>query len=325
MSRVYSVFGGCLESDVHFPELRECALCEPRWRFGIVAKLPELADMVEIGAQHIYGEVHARLYRRADGGYRITVDDTGRFDIDPSGTCIVCEEKEGAWPDFVRAHLLGRVLATALYSRGWMPLHGSAVQFDSGVVGFLAPKGFGKSTLALSLARSGARLVTDDTLPVELVNPLVSWPGVHSVRIAADSMAAVGVASADLDTREGKSVVTSLRDEERAEKPAPLRALYLIEPRLPSSEQNDTGDLVRRELLTGARAALALLSNFKLTKMTGRDEMPEVLRRAAIVADRTSVYALSIPRDLGALATVAEVIRGWHQSGEPDATSSPLR
>jgi hypothetical protein len=126
-------------------------------------------------------------------------------------------------------------------------------------------------------------------------------------------MAAVGVASADLETREGKSVVTSLREEELAMNPAPLSALYLIEPRLLAAGEDAEGG-VRRERLRGARAALSLLANFKLAKMTGSAEMPEVLRRAAIIANGATVYALSVPRDLGALASVAEVIRAWHSN-----------
>lgn len=312
MKKFYSVFGGCLETDVEFPELRITERRDPRWLFAKVASLPTRRDLVEVGDQHIWGECHARLFRH-DEGYRITVDDTGTFDVDASGTEILCHEKEGAWPDFVRSHLLGRVLATALFSRGWMPLHGSAVLLNDGVAGFLAPKGFGKSTLALGLVRAGARLVTDDTLPVELSSPPRSWPGVHSVRIKSDSMNAVGIAEADLETREGKGIVTSLREMDLSNDAAPLSALYLIAPFDPSQRNGTHAEApISREKLTGVPAALSLVANFKLAKMTGVTQMPEVLRRAAAVADVVPVYRLQLPRSLNALPVVAEEILGWH-------------
>jgi hypothetical protein len=296
---------------VEFPELQPGSLREPRWTFEIHDCLPERTDLREIGDQHIYGDVHARLFAFGSG-YRITVDDTGTFDIEEDGARISFEEKPGAWPDFVRAHLVGRVMATALFSSGLMPLHGSAVHLGEGVIGFLAPKGYGKSTLALALTHMGGRLVTDDTLPVELAKPVRAWPGVHSVRIKPDSLAALGRGDADLETREGKGVVTSLSDGSRAMLPAPLAAIYLLLP--------VGGTLsVRRERLPSVQAALALMGNFKLARMTGAASMPEVLRRAAAIADSVPVFRLLIPRDFEALSGAAGEIMSWH-AGAHDAS-----
>ncbi len=325
MSRHYAVFGGCLETDVEFPELRPCSAGHPRWLFAKVHRLPARATLEEIGDQHIYADVHARLFRH-ESGYRIMVDDTGIFDIVDNGSRIEFEEKPGAWPDFVRAHLLGRVMATALFSRGWMPLHGSAVLLDGGVVGFLAPKGFGKSTLALVLSRSGGRLVTDDTLPIEISNPVLAWPGVHSVRIANDVLSAVGIAEADLETREGKGIVTSLGEHQLAPAPAPLSAIYLLQPIDPSRRgPGDAPPNVGREKLPSVAATMSLLANFKLARMTGAASMPEVLRRAAVIADCVPVYRLFVARDLGALTAVANQIREWHAHPVGDAAGNPVR
>lgn len=308
----YSVFGGCLRTEMDFPELRPATTSQPLWSFETVDSLPRPDDAVEIGAQHIYGECYARLLRHGKG-YRIAVDDTGVFEIDRSGSNISWERKADAWPDFVRSHLLGRVLATSLYSQGLLPLHGSAVEFDSGTVGFLAPKRFGKSTLALALTSAGGRLVTDDTLPLQLGATVSAWPGVHSVRVASDSMAALGVERADLDTREGKGIVTSLPVERLSMAPSPLAALYLISP-LAVTDDANVAATVDRQRVPGVASAVALVANLKIAKMTGAGEMPEVLRRAAIVAEHVPVYRLLIPRQLELLPMVAETILGWHSS-----------
>src|SRR5690349_12486106 len=146
----YSIYGSCLATAMHFPELRPAASATPKWTFETTPKLAPMDAPTELGAELIYSDVHARLYRHAEG-HRIVVDDTGEFDMSADGRHLRWQERRDAWPDFVRAHLMGRVLATSLFLDGGLPLHGSAVAFGTGVVAFLAPKGYGKSSTALAL------------------------------------------------------------------------------------------------------------------------------------------------------------------------------
>ena len=229
----YDVYGAVLASTVEFPELPAATDDRPaRWDFSTVAELPEMASPVALGDDHIYGAVHARFFAH-DEGHRVIVDDTGVFDIARDGHRLRWAERADAWPDFVRSHLTGRVIATALWLDGLLPLHGSAVETSDGVIGFLAPKGYGKSTLAMALTQAGARLVTDDTLPIELresagpspvdsgdhvaadprsASPLAfAWPGVHSVRLKDDSLRALANARPSVETHEGKQIVTDSR------------------------------------------------------------------------------------------------------------------
>src|SRR5690606_30149341 len=92
-----------------------------------------------------------------------------------------------------RADLTSRVMATALYASGMVCLHGSAVVPDTEAIGFVAPKYHGKSTLAMALVRSGARLLTDDTLPVVPGSPPFAQPGLHATRLWPDSAERVGM------------------------------------------------------------------------------------------------------------------------------------
>ena len=183
----YAIYGACLASDVPFPELRPAGGLRPKWVFETTSALEPARNAFELGAERIYDDVHARLYRHA-AGHRIIVDDTGEYDLSPDGRRVRWQDRADAWPDFVRAHLMGRVLATSMFLDGLLPLHASAVAFDYRVVAFIAPKGYGKSSLALALTHGGARLVTDDTLPVELGPAMIAWPGVHAVRVPSDSL-----------------------------------------------------------------------------------------------------------------------------------------
>ena len=309
----YDVYGACLASGMAFPELPAAdPTRDPRWTFDTVPTLPAMRTPVAVGDDHIYGTVHARFFRHADG-HRIHVDDTGTFDIAQDRRTLLWEERQDAWPDFVRSHLTGRVIATALYLDGLLPLHGSAVETASGVIGFLAPKGYGKSTLALALTQAGARLVTDDTLPIELpgadsATVVRAWPGVHSVRLKDDSLRAISTARPAVGTNEGKQIVTDLPGDRRTMGPAPLAALYLIDPVHPE------GADVTWVALPSMLAAMSVVAHVKIGKMLGATAAPVMLERAAAIARQVPVRRLQIPRDLTRLEAVVRTILSWHET-----------
>ena len=311
--RCYSVYGQCMASSVSFPELPEIVAAAPRWTFGTTPRLAPMSGATELGADLLYNDVHARLFSHA-GGHRIVVDDTGSFELSADRRRVTWEERAESWPDFVRAHLMGRVLATALYLDGLLPLHGSAVETRDGVIAFLAPKGYGKSTLALALTEAGARLVTDDTLPVQLGAVKLAWPGVHSLRVHDDALTAVGVARPAIETREGKRVVTALGAERLMSRPAPLAAIYLLDP--VTAESPESGDPTRTAL-PSLLGAVGIVAHVKIGRMLGPTAVAAMLERAADVVRDVPVHRLHAPRDLGRLESTAQTILGWH--GVPTA------
>lgn len=306
----YSVYGDCLASTIPFPELPTSDARTSRWTFETAPRLTPMTDAAELGADQIYGNVFARLYAHAHG-HRIVVDDTGSFELSRDRTHVTWEERAESWPDFVRAHLVGRVLATALYLDGLLPLHASAVQARDGVIAFLAPKGFGKSTLALALTAAGARLVTDDTLPVEPSEAPLAWPGVHSLRVHDDALAAVGAARPALETREGKRIVSELSEDQVMSRHAPLAAIYLIDPVAPHA------GAVTRTVLPSTFAAIGIVAHVKIGRMLGPAAAGPMLERAALITKNVPVFQLHAPRALAQLPATAAAILGWH--GAPAA------
>jgi hypothetical protein len=87
----------------------------------------------------------------------------------------------------VEANLLASVLAYWLERRGTLALHASAVVTPQGAVAFLSNSGNGKSGLAAALVQAGCPLLSDDILPLALVNDVwTAYPGYPLMRMWPD-------------------------------------------------------------------------------------------------------------------------------------------
>ncbi|MBL8998682.1 MAG: hypothetical protein JNL44_15320 [Gemmatimonadetes bacterium] len=303
----YPVYGALLESTMTLPELVETTPAPAHWSFRTDTGAPGTTPGVELGADLIYGECHARLSRH-DAGHRIAVDDTGVFDLSEDRRRVVWYHRADAWPEFVRAHLLNRVLGTALFLDGLLPLHASAVTTAEGTIAFLAPKGFGKSTLALALHSLGAGFVSDDTLPVDPTDPVVVRPGIPSARVREDALHVLGVAPGAATERDGKRLL-SFGAAARGAEPLRLRALYLLDPAAASDE---VGPHVERRPLSPALNAISVIAHVKIGRMLGPQAAQPMLERAAQVLRSVPVFSLRVPRALDLLRPTAERILSWH-------------
>jgi hypothetical protein len=97
-------------------------------------------------------------------------EDVGEFHL-YDGERIVIRRKPGVSDDLLNLFLSGSVFAMLLYQRGVTVLHGSVVAIEDQAIAFLAPKGFGKSTLAMALHSLGAKLVSDDIVAIPETSP----------------------------------------------------------------------------------------------------------------------------------------------------------
>jgi hypothetical protein len=244
---------------------------------------------------------------RTDDGLRLEFDDTGSFDISGRGSDITWYPAPGSDPELVRIDILGRVLAAAAHEQGILCLHGSAVSIAGRAIAFLAPKGFGKSTLATSLVANGARLLTDDTLPVDPSTGMAR-PGVHSVRLLNDTATHFGELGEGRLGLSDKQTFNSIPDPMVEEDAVPLAALYLLVPR-PASEVEG---MVRREATVPYVAAMGLMTHSKLGALLGGPESRHIFDRCARVAETIPVYTLEIGRSLEAIGEVAAMITRWH-------------
>ncbi len=305
----YSLLGYALRSDLEFPELRTLSQAEPRWSFRSRpsdAGIPAAVLLREATAL----PCTIRLYR-TQGGYWLEHLCTGSYFVSDDGSRIEYQPLPHAYPDAVRFDLLGRVIALALHVGGWLCLHGSAVRVGGGVVGFVAPKGYGKSTLASSLVRAGGQLVSDDLLVIEPGDPALALPGVHRLRLRDDSFGSVVLDRCKAERGpDGKHVISDFPEDRLMTAPARLTAVYCIEPVPPGP-----GDfVVGRELLTSPEAARALVSMGKNTAVLDQLEILDALGRAVQVASQVPVYRLRVTRDLDQIGAVSNRLLEWHPS-----------
>jgi hypothetical protein len=304
----FSVFGGALQSAIAFPELARCEHLEPSWTL-------ELADAHELPRRcQVLGAIpdqpcRVELSRAEADGFVLSHSCTGAFHVRNSGREIHYATLSSAATDLVRGDVLGRVLPLAMHMGGILSLHASAVALREGAIGFLAPKGFGKSTISLSLTHAGARFVTDDVLPVLPNEPFCVNPGVQSVRLHSDT--AHRLLDSSTVTRsgiDGKHIVDELPRDKVVTKPVPLAALYVLSPRRGA----ELSQLVRRTRLPARLAALELVRHAKIGALLGGSEASIVLERASRIAARVPVYSLNIVRDLDCLRAAAATVSAWH-------------
>jgi hypothetical protein len=314
----YSLFGHCLSSELAFPELNPALPGNPRWwvRPRPAETPPPQANLIREATAL---PCTMRLHRTPDG-YWLQHHCTGDYFISRDGSQIEYQPLPGATLDAVRFDILGRVMALALHAGGWLCLHGSGSRLARGAVGFFAPKGYGKSTLASALVRAGAGLASDDLLVIQPERPAMVLPGVPRLRLREDSYGSTSLDGCKAERGpDGKRVVTEIPDERRMLTPTPLLALYLLDPVKP----RPGGAAVERELLSQSAAARTLVGYSKNAVILDQREAFDVLEHAYAVGRQVPVYRLGVSRDLGRIGEVAQQMIEWHDTDalQPSAAS----
>ncbi|AXV38897.1 hypothetical protein [Methanobacterium sp. BAmetb5] len=118
-------------------------------------------------------------------------DDIGKVKISEGELVTVESDKDLKSSDDLKIipFLLGPVMALLLHQRGFLVLHGSAVNTGTGAVAFLGHRGNGKSTTAIHLYVEGYPLIADDILAIKFDDeglPLV-YPGYPHVRLSDEA------------------------------------------------------------------------------------------------------------------------------------------
>jgi hypothetical protein len=314
----YLLFGGCLRSDLPFPELPPARLAAPDWTLR--QRAPENREPGELlGEECVEPGVQVRLYRGVQG-FTLAYDDVGTFMISDDGAAIDWYPGPAVRPPTARQDVLGRVLPLALHAAGVLTLHGSAVAIQGQGIAFLAPKHYGKSTLARALLGAGACLLGDDVIAVDAAGRQAAMrPGVQHLRLWPDAVAGLRLASVPTDSGSPKQVFADLAEDRLMATSVPATAVYLLAPR----PADPAAPALVRTQLASVEAAMALLAHTKLGGLLGPMERQHLFQKAADLADAVSVYRLVVQRDFGRLEEAVDTLVGWHSSGIAGAPVAP--
>jgi len=306
--RDYQVFGGALRSDIEFPELRTIESDAPSWTLRTIAAAPDIMSAQMLGQAEILPGFHVKLFSH-ERGFRFVFDDTGTFDITDSGREIAWAAGPHFEESWVRADVTGRVMAVALHASGHLCLHGSAVAARSGAIAFLAPKFHGKSTLALALTRAGAKLLTDDLVPVDPRTPIQAVPGVHQVKLWQDSASHFGV-ERETPRPGSKHLLHDFDDTMLSNDRTPLAAIYLLAPII--VEEGAAAPTVTRARMHSVASALALVRHSMMGSMLSGIEAQRVIDRATTVAEAVPIYQLAVTAGMERIGETVDQLLAWH-------------
>jgi hypothetical protein len=304
----YAAFGLTIASEIELGELTTAPNDSlPDWNVQVQSGAVPTIRLTPLGTDTVLDGVQVRGFA-IDRGTRLAFDDTGTFDIVADSREIRWYPGSSANAAAVRADLLGRVLAAALHVDGRVALHASGISIDGRAIAVLGPKHAGKSTLAFSLVKRGARLLADDMLAVRLDDAGVAWaaPGVQRVRLWDDSARALGVATSRRDGGKPSFDCLTAQDVESAE--VTLDACYVLH-----GSDDELVDGAVRTRLSPVHAAMAFVRFSKLGALAGGREGEAALDRAARLARLVPVFDLAIRRDLATVADAAECVLAWHR------------
>ncbi len=112
-------------------------------------------------------DIHHYSCNMAEDLLELQLPKLGKFRVE-SGNQITIIHNYNTVPEETLVFLYGSCMGAALYQRGIIPLHGSAVLTEKGAVLFLGISGAGKSTTAAALMHRGYTIISDDISAVKL-------------------------------------------------------------------------------------------------------------------------------------------------------------
>lgn len=133
----------------------------------------------------------------------------------------------GVDADSIRVFLLGSAFGALLFQRGYLVLHGNAIQIGDQCLITVGRSGAGKSTLAAGFLQRGYSLLADDVVPINANGRAV--PGFPRIKLWQDTADKHGIDTAPLPRiRPGlQKYSLPLRDRFAAE-PVRVRWVYLL-------------------------------------------------------------------------------------------------
>ncbi|HVC21064.1 MAG TPA: hypothetical protein VNE16_13380 [Vicinamibacterales bacterium] len=298
-----------LSSNRPLPEVPRAPSAEPDWHFHVCRTPPRARR--DAAWFHCWrlpdGRVWLSLGRR-EREYLLRFTRLADFVLNEDDRRIDCYPVARTAPATVRHLLLDQVMPLVFSARPSLVLHASAVRAPAGAVGFVGLAGAGKSTLAVSLARTGWDLVSDDCLLLDADGRGVrAMPTYPSARLWDDSLRAL------YGTAPGRLAPVAQYTRKRrlgpgtgrfrfCEEPLPLVRLYVLTPGRRAAAGGRLTGISRRE------AMVELLRFTFHLDVTDAEALAVRFRLAGQVAGQVAIRALALPSGLDGLVSVRRLL-----------------
>jgi hypothetical protein len=216
------------------------------------------------------------------------------FVIDSDLRRVVCHPVESGLAQMIPIIVPGTLTAFLLSIGGECVLHGSAVDLGGRALAFVGVSGQGKSTMAAIFCAGGAKLVSDDVLPIEFdqstaspANSVFCRPSGREIRLREKA--------ASLALRFDQASVRKTQDERHAVAPVasesrslPLSAIILPRP------DDHALEVTARKLGVG-EASLALGRCERIEGWRGTDHLRQHFKDAARIVESVPVFEVTLP------------------------------
>jgi hypothetical protein len=301
---VYRVCGIRLDSAVGLPELTRVAGSRADCAFSVSRAAVPTHDVEWFHRWRLKSRrTWARIGRGSDR-YVLRFSEFGDFEVSACGRRIVAHAAHSLPPATLRHLLLDQVLPLTLGRMGRTAIHASAVHVPGlGVVAFAGRAGCGKSALAAALAREGCAVMSDDCLVIA-VRPDGVWavPSYPGVRLWPDVASRLGYRGPPVAHYSDKLRVRSSRTLS-AERPARLRALFLLSP--PSSEVRTVAVSARTPL----EGFIGLTRSAYLLDFKDPAALTWLFNQLGALSERVPMAGLRLAKDRLRLRELAREVR----------------
>lgn len=171
-----SAYGLTIESELPLPELPFAP--SNKARADISIRLGSVPDIDGLDGQRI-----GPISSVSGDSLILTVPHIARY-CASGGSTITIEPIDGSDDESVRVFLLGSMMGALLLQRGFLLLHGCAVEVDGKALVAVGPSGSGKSTLTEGFRRRGHTILTDDLVAINAEG--YALPGIPRIKLWHD-------------------------------------------------------------------------------------------------------------------------------------------
>lgn len=191
MSSFYHAYGLTIASEIALPELPLSDTALP------VADLDITRDPTSSGAPEGDDWVQLSPFAwTAPTAFVLHVPDVAWFRIEDGARIRVAPVGDIDMAS-VRVFLLGSAIGALLFQRGYLVLHGNAVDMGDACMLCLGMSGAGKSTLAAAFSARGYTVLADDVVAINTAGEAL--PGIPRIKIWRDAADRLSLATGSLD------------------------------------------------------------------------------------------------------------------------------